>query len=326
MARDRLLGEGESHELLRHAGRLLRFKGRTADEVALFHLHEPAESGLERSDRLVDVIAVERHPHLETQRVAAAERDGGDAPVVHQRLPEPRRVLDVVVELEPVLSGVAGARECHWDPRDDGLGEPVVPDLVERLGRERLEDLLRRGPLHRQQADVITHIGEDTVELPDVLPDVLEILVLVRAVHDHHQVVVGVAVDEAIVHEGALLGENSGVMDLAGAERGDVVRRHVGDEVDRLPALDDELAHVAHVEHATTAPHHVVLGRDAARILDGHLEASERDHLGAGRPVHLVERGALERPGGALGHCRGPEWSGVGVPCNMPKRQTSRYY
>ena len=91
-------------------------------------------------------------------------------------------------------------------------------------------------------------------------------------------------------------------MDLPGAERGDVVRRHVRDEIDRLLALDDELTHVTHVEHTAAVAHHVVLSRDAAWVLDRHLEAGERDHLGPRGNVDVVERRVLERSGGACGH------------------------
>ena len=45
--------------------------------------------------------------------------------------------------------------------------------------------------------------------------------------------VVGEAIDEAVVLERAALVEDRRVVHLADGERGDVVRRHVVDEVDR---------------------------------------------------------------------------------------------
>jgi hypothetical protein len=72
----------------------------------------PAEPGLEWIRRLVDVIAVQREPHLEPQRVPGAETDGL-YPVAlargHQGMPElfqPRRGS---VELEPVLARITRA-------------------------------------------------------------------------------------------------------------------------------------------------------------------------------------------------------------------------
>ena len=93
-----------------------------------------------------------------------------------------------------------------WSAGDGGLGEPVVLDVVELGRRQRLEDRLRLGALHGEETDVVTHVGQVAVEPADVLLDVREVLVLVRSVHDHHQVVGGVAVDEAVVDEGPLLG------------------------------------------------------------------------------------------------------------------------
>src|SRR5512133_2849468 len=55
--RERLVGDGEAHELLRHAGRLLLLERRLAHEIALLELHQPAEVGLERRDRVVNVVA-----------------------------------------------------------------------------------------------------------------------------------------------------------------------------------------------------------------------------------------------------------------------------
>ena len=312
VARDRFLGEGEADEFARDAGGLLGFQCGEADEIPLLHLHEPAESGFQWRVGVVDVVAVECHPHLEAQRVAAAEGDGGDRAGLHQRLPELHGVLGAVVQLEAVLAGVAGARERHRDASDCGLGEPVVLDLVEVHRHERLQDLLRLGSLHGEQSDVVADVLERRVELRQVLPDVREILVLVGAVHDHHQVV-GVAVHEAIVHERALLGEDAGVVHLADRERGHVVGRHVADELDGLRPADDELPHVTHVEHAAAIAHGVVLGGDARGVLDRHLEAGEAHQLGAGRDVHVVEGGALECCG-TFGHL-----TGVRFPSSAPR-------
>ena len=41
-------------------------------EVSLVDLREPGEVRLERRDGVVDVVAVERHSHLETQRIACS--------------------------------------------------------------------------------------------------------------------------------------------------------------------------------------------------------------------------------------------------------------
>ncbi len=66
----------EPDEPARHARGLLRRERLAAEEVALVHLHDPAEVRLERGDGVVDVVAVERHLRLETQRVPRAEAAG----------------------------------------------------------------------------------------------------------------------------------------------------------------------------------------------------------------------------------------------------------
>jgi hypothetical protein len=58
---------------------------------------------------------------------------------------------------------------------------------------------------------------------------------------------------------------------------------------------------VADVEHAAALAHRLVLGGDAGRVLHRHLEAGERDELGAEGAVPVVERRAPERRGGRRG-------------------------
>ncbi len=51
-------------------------EGRPADEVAgLVELDHPAETGVVRADGRIEVVAVERHPRLEPERVARAQPD-----------------------------------------------------------------------------------------------------------------------------------------------------------------------------------------------------------------------------------------------------------
>ena len=65
------------------------------------------------------------------------------------------RVALAAVELEAVLAGVAGAGDEALRAGDLPDVEVVVPDLAERHGGERLEQLLRPRPLHREQADLV---------------------------------------------------------------------------------------------------------------------------------------------------------------------------
>src|SRR5690606_5047553 len=85
----------EADELAREAGRLDGDEGLLADEVALVELHRPAEPRLERVRGLVDVVAVERQPRLEPERVARGEPGGLQAVVatgLEEGAPERRGV------------------------------------------------------------------------------------------------------------------------------------------------------------------------------------------------------------------------------------------
>ena len=58
-----------------NAGLFLRGQFVAADKVALVELDRPAETGLERCDVVVELVAIERHAGFEPQRVARAETD-----------------------------------------------------------------------------------------------------------------------------------------------------------------------------------------------------------------------------------------------------------
>ena len=85
-----------------------------ADERRLVPGHDPSQPRLEDGGRLVDVLAVEAHAGLEAQRVARAEPAGpqprGPAGV-EEGVPHARRRGGRHEDLEPVLAGVARARD-----------------------------------------------------------------------------------------------------------------------------------------------------------------------------------------------------------------------
>ncbi len=105
---------------------------------------------------------------------------------------------------------------------------------------------------------------------------------------------IGEAVDEAVVHDRPLLVQDRGVVRLPHRQRGNVVRRHVVDEIHRPGTAHEELPHVAHVEQAGARAHRGMLGGDSRGILHGHLVAREGDHLGPERHVDVVERRATK--------------------------------
>jgi hypothetical protein len=110
---------------------------------------------------------------------------------------------------------------------------------------------------------------------------------------DHHHVVVGEAVEDAVVQGGAVGTGQDRVLGLADLEAGRVVGEQVLDEIQGLWAPDLELAHVGHVEEAGGGPHRLCSLRSRG-VLDGHGVAGERDHLRAQRHVLVVERRLLQ--------------------------------
>src|SRR2546430_11103738 len=83
---------------------------RISGEVgALVELHDPGEGRLERGHGVVDVVAVQRVPGLEPQRVARAEPARLGAARAGERVPQLLEIPRAAVQLEAVLAGVAGA-------------------------------------------------------------------------------------------------------------------------------------------------------------------------------------------------------------------------
>ena len=113
--------------------------------------------------------------------------------------------------------------------------------------RERLKNRSAPRALQREERDLSLMSSSSRVELGAASVMCAKSLSSIRRVDDHHDVV-RIAVDEAIVFDGAAIVEDSRVVHLVDLERGDVVGRHVVHEVHRLRPADQELAHVADVE------------------------------------------------------------------------------
>src|SRR5262249_59891864 len=106
VTRDPGLEELETDEAPRDPAFGLLDQDRASDEVTFRELHDPAETGLERSGRRVHVGPTERQACLETERVPGSEARGESAASldrVQQLRPHDRRVLRRQPELAPVL-------------------------------------------------------------------------------------------------------------------------------------------------------------------------------------------------------------------------------
>ena len=238
--------------------------------------------------------------HLQPQGVAPAQPDRDDLerrPPLEQLLPQGRGDLAGDQQLEAALAGVAGAA-------DPGRGVPVAGGglvhvgQVGGLGEQPPDQLGGAGPLDGEHGDVGPggDLGGAAVRGPDGVGD----LGPVGGVGDQ-QVAVGLAVDDQVVDDGALVGEAEGVLGGPGlGEAVQVVGEGVLKGVVGAVAADLDLAQVGEVEHPDPLAHRLVLGHGAL-VLDGHVPAGEGAHLGAQTPVDGVERRAVQ-VGGARAH------------------------
>src|SRR5690606_737265 len=113
----------EAPEAAADAALALGDEGVVAEEAALAPGDDGVEARLERCDAGAELVAVQREPGLEPQRVAGAEPRGGD-PGRQDRVPDPGRAHDGDGDLDAVLARVAG-------PGDDA-GVPEHVDLRHR--------------------------------------------------------------------------------------------------------------------------------------------------------------------------------------------------
>src|SRR5688572_13855324 len=76
--------------------------------LLLIQVHREGDTSFERCSLRIELVPVETHPRFEAQRVPGAEPGRGGARL-YQAAPDARGVFSGKVDLEPVLTRVAGA-------------------------------------------------------------------------------------------------------------------------------------------------------------------------------------------------------------------------
>ena len=191
-------------------------------------LHDPAEVGLEGRDRVVDVVAVERHLRLESQRVARAEparRDAVDLSLLEQPPEDGLRVFGTAVDLEPVLARVAGAGDERRKPATFAVEKTVVRQ-ARRIGLATTRPSSAAASVPGRRSGRSRSLWSSTRTSPcrrSVRPR--EVLGGIAGVDDEQILVGRLAVDEKIVDEGPLLRQERGVVDASVRQLRDVVGR-----------------------------------------------------------------------------------------------------
>ena len=206
----------------------------------------------------------------------------------------------IEINLKAVFPGIAGAGDESFHAVHGAAGKVIVADSGQRHGRQRRKDFERARALDGQLGILLAGVlrfGRKAI----VLENIGEILILIARVHAQKEMTRGKAVHQDIVHKSAVIGEQSGILNLAVHEPSGVVRGHMLDQCQRLRAPDINLPHVADVKKARGRAHRVVLGENAG-IFHRHIPAAEIHHFGAQLAMDGVERGLAEGFSGGRGH------------------------
>jgi hypothetical protein len=215
-------------------------------------------------------------------------------PASKDAIPERERARRADVDLEPVLAGVAGARDERPVVAGSELEAFVEAERANALAVEPRDHVLGLGTLYRELRRLGVLVVHGHVRRA-VLLDPGEILLEVRGVHDE-QPVVAESVDEEVVDDPAALQAHRRVDHLAFRELPRLVRDEPVRESDGATAGQPDLTHVGDVEDPDPGADRPVLGHDPF-VLDRHLVPGKGDHLGPEGHVAGVERSALERGG-----------------------------
>ncbi len=306
----------EARELARGASRLDAHERVAADELgAVVEAHDPAEAGLERRRRLVDVIAPEHERRLEPQCISRAEPAWLDT-LGDELAPDRAAGFRRCSDLEAVFSGVAGARDEELVPHERQLGAGAMFERRDlraddarqvAAGSRALNGEHHRLLLAVEQLDVHTGLYQRA--------DLRGVAAGVRRVADDEEALRVEAVDVRVVDDTAVLVAEQGVMAAALGDLGDVVGDGAPQQALRIGADDEQAPHVRNIEDARALADGVVFFDDAL-VLHGHHPAGERHHTPALPLVQVEERGVAQRRGREFGHgsphCTGGPVVGVG--------------
>ena len=262
-----------------HAAVVLGLERGAAAEVALVEAHHPAEPGLQRRDPRAELVAVERQPGLEPQRVAGAEPGGRD-PGVEQRAASTRgRGVGGHVELDAVLAGVAGAGDpARASPRERRPAPPRSAPPRRARARPPASSARASGPCTASTTRVA--VTSSTVALaPAVehrgLAERVDERRGVRRVGHHEEVARRDPPHDDVVDDVRVVGvEQVRVLRPPGRDAVEVVGERPLQRGERAGAVHAHRAEVRDVEHDRALAARAVL-LEHAGVLDRHLPPAE---------------------------------------------------
>ena len=160
------------------------------------------------------------------------------------------------------------------------------------------------GALERQQRPVFEHLELATPR--QTSPDMGKIALLAGGVDDQDQMAATRGHHEVVKDAALVVGEQR-VAHLADRQLADVGRDQGLEGGRRVVATQDRLAHVGNVEQTSRGASMAMLGEDAL-VLERHLVAGKRHHLGAQLAMEGVQGRLLELRIVGLGHAALQQW------------------
>ena len=121
-----------------------------------------------------------------------------------------------------------------------------------------------------------------------------QILIGVGGVHHQQIAVLLEQVQVCVIHRAAVGVGDDAVLGHVQVQRADVAGQHMLQKRLALRPLDQQAAHVGHVEQAAHLTGIQMLGNDAAGILDGHFPSAEVHQLRAGGHMDVIQLGTLQ--------------------------------
>ena len=246
-------------------------QGGTSDEVALLlEAHDPAEPCLGGEGLRGELMAVQWHPGLQAQGVAAGQTTRHDilAASVLQAGPQGFGLCIWHVELESVLPGVAGAGHHDRGTLPRAGEHPVVPEVTDLVRGEAgvcpaqrpEQDLGRCRPLQGDEGGAGRLVGDGDVESAAAFGDGSQIGGDIGGIGDDDVLVVGNVIGDEVVCDGAPFGEEQGVLGAPHAHAGELAGQGVVQGLTSLRTGNPNLSHVRQVEESRAGAHCSVLG------------------------------------------------------------------
>ena len=291
-------------QALGRPGRGDPLEGRTPHEVVrLVELHHAPEPGVIWVRLAIELVAVERHPGLESERVPRAEAHRnavGGLDGAQQHVPELDRPAGLDEDLEAVLARIAGSRDEGRDPGHLALRDGVVAQGRQVDPGQRGEDRDGPRPLDGQQAGRERAVVEDRPEAGQALGERIRDDGRIAGVGDDQEPLLGQAIDDEVVDDAAVGRHDHRVVGAPDRECRWVRHQGRGQGRTGVRALHEQLAHVRQVEQPDSLTDGPMLVEDRS-VLDRHQPAAEFDQPGAEGGVTLCEGCAMRLVGRRLG-------------------------